>query len=341
METFIFKSATALASLIAQGKATSTDIVKAHIDQIKKHNKSLNAIVQLMEKEALEEAAACDLETTAGQSRGPLHGVPFTVKEQFWVKGAKSTINTKRLKDWIAPEDATFVTRIKKAGGILLGKSNAAKDLLDFQTHGDIYPTCNNPYDTDHTPGGSSGGAASALASGMIPLETGGDFGGSIRIPANFCGIYGLRPTENTIPGHGNVPIPKNAKGYIFNMAVSGPMARTAEDVELLWKIVKGPDKRERLIQPIAWKDPSAKKLTDYKIGWVNGWPGYETSEQTRDLIKAFISLLDKNGIKTENTPPKNDLHFRSSYSIEDPVLHFRNAGPKLIGQTKRSNFSK
>lgn len=307
-----FQSATDLAQMIREGKTSSLHVVQAHLNQINKHNDSLNAVVQIYEKEALEEAKLCDLEQTKGFLRGPLHGVPFTVKEQFWVKGQKSTVNSRRLKDWVAPEDAELVARIKRAGGILLGKTNAAKDLLDYQTQGDICGECKNPYNKEYTPGGSSGGAAAALASGMIPLEMGGDLGGSIRIPANFCGVYGLKPTEHTIPGHGNVPKPKREKGFIFDMAVGGPMARTPEDVELLWKIVRGPDKRDRRIQPVNWADTAHKKLEDYKIAWVDSWTGFDTSMQTKRVIKEFLSVLKGQGVQVEQAIFPDDLHGRT-----------------------------
>ena len=216
MNNYIFKSATELSNLIRNKETTSTAIVKAHLDHIRAHNSAISAIVVLLEEQAMKEAAACDREAEVGQFRGPLHGVPMTVKEQFWVKGTKSTLNSNRLKDWEAPEDALVVKRLKDAGAIIIGKTNVAKELLDYQVNGDIYPNCKNPYNQEYSPGGSSGGASAALASGMVPIELGGDMGGSIRIPSNFCGTYGLKPTENTIPGHGLSPKPKNARGYLF-----------------------------------------------------------------------------------------------------------------------------
>lgn len=312
MNNYIFKSATELAGLIRNKEATSSDILRAHLEHIHEHNPRIGAIVVLLEEQAVKEAEACDKEAQAGNFRGPLHGVPMTVKEQFWVDGTKSTLNSNRLKDWEAPEDALVVKRLKEAGAIILGKTNVSKDLLDYQVSGDIYPDCANPYNEDYSPGGSSGGASAALASGMVPIELGGDLGGSIRIPSNFCGTYGLKPTENTIPVHGLSPKPKNARGYLFQMAVAGPMARTPEDLELLWTILKGPDKSDRSIQPIDWSNPEKKKLTDYKLGWVDGWPGYETSQQTKNVIKYFISLLSEKGIEVNHSSPKNDLHQRT-----------------------------
>ncbi len=312
MNNYIFKSATELTSLIRNKEATSTAIVKAHLDHIKVHNPALAAIVFLFEEQALQEAAACDREADAGNFKGPLHGVPMTIKDQFWVKDIKSTLNSNRFKDWVAPEDALTVKRLRDAGAIIMGKTNVPKELLDYQVSGDIYPEGKSPYNQAYSPGGSSGGSSAALASGMVPIELGGDLGGSIRIPSNFCGLYGLKPTENTIPGHGLSPKPANTRGYLFEMATPGPMARTPEDLELLWTILRGPDKSDRSIPRIDWSKPEKKTLRDYKVGWVDSWPNYETSQQTKDTIKDFVSLLDGKGIETRHAPPRNDLHQRT-----------------------------
>ena len=312
MSDYIYKPATELAQLILSGQVTSVEIVQEHLDQIKKHNPSLNAVIIHMGNEALKTAAECDEETKKGISRGPLHGVPMTVKEQYWVKGTKSTLNFKKLKDWVAPEDAVIIERLKNAGAVILGKTNVPKNLLDYQVNGDIYPECKNPYNTDYTPGGSSGGSSAALASGMVPIELGGDFGGSIRIPSNFCGIYGMKPTENTVPGHGNVPKVKGAKDFIFHMAQAGPMARTPEDLELVWKVIRGPHRSDRNTPRIEWKNPEGKKLSDYRIAWVDSWPGYDTSDQNMTVIENFISQLNQNNCKTKNSAPTKNLHERS-----------------------------
>ena len=312
MNNYIFKSASELASLIRNKEATSLAILRAHLEHIREHNPRIGAIVELLEEQAVKEAEACDREAQSGNYRGPLHGVPMTVKDQFWVKGTKSTLNSNRFKDWEAPEDALVVKRLKDAGAIIIGKTNVPKDLLDYQVSGDIYPDCKNPYNQEYSPGGSSGGSSAALASGMVPIELGGDFGGSIRIPSNFCGTYGLKPTENTIPGHGLSPKPTNARGYLFEMAVPGPMARTIEDLELLWTILQGSDKSNRSIPRIDWNKPEKKMLTDYNVGWVDSWPGYETSQQTQDTIKNFISLLNGKGVETIHSPLQNDLFQRT-----------------------------
>ena len=312
MSQYIYKSAIELANLIREGKATSFDIVKEHLEQIKKHNDKLNALISIFEEEALQEAALCDKEAKAGKFRGPLHGVPMTIKEQFWIKGKKSNMNFKMLKDFVAPEDAIIVDRIRKSGAIILGQTNVPRNLFDYQISGDIYPEGKNPYNTDYSPGGSTGGGAAALASGFTPLELGGDFGGSIRVPANFCGLYGLKPTENTVPLHGNLPLPKNAKTFFMHMVQSGPLARNVEGLELLWKIIVGPHESDRNIPDINWKEPTKNLLSEYKIAWTDGWPGYESSSQISNVIKSLADTLNKASCNIEKKIPDDILHKES-----------------------------
>lgn len=312
MSQYIYKSATELAGLIREGKAESRDIVKEHLEQIKKHNHKLNALISVFEEEALLEASLCDKEAKEGRFRGLLHGVPVTIKEQFWIKGKKSNNNFKMLENFVAPEDAVIVSRIRKSGAIILGQTNVPKNLTDYQVAGDIYPEGKNPYNTEYTPGGSTGGGAAALASGFTPLELGGDLGGSIRVPSSFCGLYGLKPTENTVPLHGNIPLPENTRTLIVHMVQAGPLARTIDDVELLWKIIAGPHESDRKIPDINWKPAEKKSFSEFKIAWTDGWPGFETSTQISNAIRTFADNLNDKGCKIEKKIPDETLHFDS-----------------------------
>lgn len=322
MKKYIYKSASELAKLIRDGKATSSDIVKEHLDQIKEHNDKLNAMISIFEDEALREAELCDQEVREGNFRGPLHGVPVTIKEQYWIKGKKSNTNFKMLKDFVAPEDAVIVDRIRKSGAIILGQTNVPKNLTDYQVAGDIYPEGKNPYNLDYSPGGSTGGGAAALAAGFTALELGGDLGGSIRVPASFCGLYGLKPTENTVPLHGNIPLPKNANTYIVHMVQAGPLARTIDDVELLWKVILGPHESDRNIPDINWKQPTHNSLSEYKIAWTDGWPGFETSNQISNVINSFAEKLNTNGCNVEKRIPDETLH-QDSLKIHAGLLPY------------------
>ncbi|HUX44683.1 MAG TPA: amidase [Terracidiphilus sp.] len=312
MPPYIYRSACELAKMIREGQATSLDIVQEHLARIKERNGELNAFVNLFEGEALTTAAERDEQAQQGKFLGPLHGVPVSIKEQFWIKGKRSTINAKMHKDFVAPEDAVIVDRIRKSGAVILGHTNVARFLLDYQVWGELYPEGKNPYNSDCTPGGSTGGGAAAVAAGFSPLELGGDLGGSIRVPSNFCGLYGLKPTENTVPLHGNIPLPRNAHSFIVHMTQAGPLARTPEDVEMLWKILVGPHESDRNTPPVNWRAAGKTSLSEYKIAWVDGWPDHPVSKQVSGAIRGFVGKLEQHGCRAENRGPEGNLHDES-----------------------------
>jgi len=226
--------------------------------------------------------------------------------------GQPTTLNSKMFKNWVAPDDSLCVTRLRAAGAVIMGKTNVPANLVDYQVQGQLFPEGKNPYNLNCTPGGSSGGAAVALATGMSALELGGDFGGSIRVPANFTGVYGLKTTENTIPTHGMGPIPKGLRGYISNMAVAGPMARTAEDLETAWHVLRGSHQNERTVARIEWHDAGRRSLADFRVAWVNQWPEYPTGRQVQSVIEDFVHALEEHGLRAVNAAPGSDLHRRS-----------------------------
>jgi amidase len=309
---YVYRSALELALLIRDRRVTSADIVQEHLNHIRARNGELNAFVNVFEEEALAVAAERDRQARAGTFLGPLHGVPVSIKEQFWIQGKRSTINTKMHRDFVAPEDAVVVDRIRKSGAVILGHTNVPRFLLDYQVWGDLYPEGKNPYNTECTPGGSTGGGAAAVAAGFSPLELGGDLGGSIRNPSNFCGLYGLKPTEKTVPLHGNVPLPKHAKTFIVHMAQAGPLARTPEDVGTLWKIIVGPHESDPDTPRIEWHTPTKASLSQYRIAWVDGWPEHPVSKQVGAAIREFVGRLEQQGCRVENRGPEGNLHDES-----------------------------
>ena len=312
MEQYVYRSGGELAALIREGKAASVDIVTEHVARIKERNGALNAVVALFEAEALAVAAERDQQAREKKFLGPLHGVPVTVKEQFWIQGRRSTINAKLHKDFVAPEDAVVVDRIRRSGAVILGHTNVPRFLLDYQVWGDLYPEGKNPYNTECTPGGSTGGGAAALAAGFSPLELGGDLGGSIRVPANFCGLYGLKPTDRTVPLHGNIPLPGNARTFLVHMAQAGPLARTLDDLETLWRVIVGPHESDRNIPRIEWHTPVKQSLSEYKIAWVDNWPDYPVSGQVQRAIRELVDKLGQHGCQVENRFPEGNLHEES-----------------------------
>ena len=309
MESYIYRPATELAEMIRTGKASSVEIVSEHIGRIKKLDERIHAIVMLFEEEALRTAAQCDEEARNGQFRGPLHGVPVTIKEAFWMKWTPSTMNFKYFRNFIADRDALVVERIRNSGAVIIGKTNIPKNLMDYQVKGDLYPEGKSPDGDLYTPGGSTGGGAAALAAGFTPLELGSDIGGSVRLPAAFCGLFGLKPTDRTVPPDGNIPIPKQAKSFLIHLASAGPLARNIADLEVLWKVITGPHPCDRNIPRIDWQPPTGKPFSDYRIAWVDGWPGFPASRPVSDAIRKLMRAFEKKGGTAVKGIPDDKLH--------------------------------
>lgn len=308
MHQLLFLSAHELALLIKERKATSCDIVRAHLDHIKKHNSKINAMISVYEEEALELAKVRDVQIRESEILGPLHGVPVTVKEMFWVKDTPSTVNAEKFKDFVAPEDGTVVKRIKESGAIIIGKTNLAHMVMDYSASGEIYPRGNNPYNESLTPGGSTGGGAAAVAAGFTPIELGSDIAGSCRAPANFCGVYGLKPTEGTIPLHGMFPFDEGDKGPILNMGVLGPLGRDPYDLELMWKIIRGPSSSERFIAPVQYDEKDRNSLDEFRIGYTVNWADYPISKQTEQRLCGYVDTLRKNGVTVKELEIPKEL---------------------------------
>ncbi len=234
-----YKSATELVADIAAGEISSRELTEHYIDRIERYDGAVNAVVVRDFEGALAAADEADAQLARGERRGPLHGLPMTVKEAYDVTGMPTTWGIPLLANNIATSDAAYVTRLKEAGAHLLGKTNVPLNLADFQSYNEIYGQTGNPWDVGRTPGGSSGGSSAALAAGLTGLEAGSDIGGSIRNPAHFCGIYGHKPTWGVVPPQGH-SLPGDRKPP--DIAVIGPMARSAEDLALSMQLVAGAD---------------------------------------------------------------------------------------------------
>ena len=309
MDALIYQTASRLAQAIQNREATSEDVVRAHLDHIDKHNAALNAIVILTAETALQHARAADEALARGEVWGPLHGVPMTIKEAFEIEGLKTTVNFKLYKNHVAEEDALVVTRLKKAGAVILGKTNIPPLLADYQADGPIYGRSNNPYDLTRTPGGSTGGGAAAVAAGLSPLELGSDMGGSVRVPTHFCGLYGLKPTEHTIPLHGHMPRTPKLKGRVLHMANFGPLARSLEDVKMAFDIIKGPDHRDVGVAPIQWKPPSGRALSDYRLAWTDTFGPHTAGRETCLWLENLAQELAQRGATiSKQNPPHFDF---------------------------------
>jgi amidase len=215
------------------------------------------------------------------------------------------------LKGFVAPADAVIVKRIKSAGAIILGKTNVPANLQGYQVKGEIYPEGKNPHRLECSPGGSSGGGAAAVATGFTALELGADGGGSLRVPAHFCGVFCLKPTDKTILRYGSIPQPKRAHGFLVNMVQSGPLARSIDDLEFLWSIIRGPDPSDFEITPVNWAPPSARSLQQLRFAWTDGFEQYLAGDETCEQLAALAARIEAAGARVEKAAPA--IHPRAS----------------------------
>ena len=263
-----FSSTTELAAAIKRGAVSASDALDAQLAQIDKHNPALNAVIMLDVDGARKRAAQADSARKRGEFWGPLHGVPFTLKDAHETEGLRTTVGFPPFAKYVPAQDSVVVARLKAAGAILIGKTNTATLLGDFQTDNPLFGRTNNPWDVERTPGGSSGGAAAALAAGMTPFEIGTDMQSSIRLPAHFCGVFGLKPTDNRVSLEGGFPNPGDAPRTIHIMSCIGPMARSAEDLALLYRIIAGPDASDTDLQPVPIDDVPALDAKRLRIAY-------------------------------------------------------------------------
>src|SRR5450432_2654228 len=239
-----FKTATELSAALAARQVSAVELAQDAIGRIERHDTKINAVCVRDFERGLAAARAADAALARGETK-PLLGLPLTVKESYNIAGLPTTWGFPPQKDFKPAEDAVTVTRVKDAGGVILGKTNVPVGLADWQSYNDIYGTTNNPFDLGRTPGGSSGGSSAALAAGYGPLSLGTDIGGSLRVPAFHCGVYAHKPTFALAPSRGNTPPPFPALPIDRDLSVIGPMARSAADLSLLLDVIAGPDPME------------------------------------------------------------------------------------------------
>lgn len=295
----VFSSTTQLAADIQARRVSAREVLEAHLAQIDRHNPALNAIVTMNTERAHERAREADEAVARGEVWGPLHGVPFTLKDAHATAGMRTTTGFPPL-DHVPQEDGTVAARLKAAGGILIGKTNVPAMLGDFgRTENLLFGRTNNPWDVGRTPGGSSGGAAAALASGMTPFEVGTDLSGSLRIPAHFCGLFGLKPTEHRVSVDGLIPgLPPPRSVRI--MSCIGPMARTVEDLALVYAIIAGPDGRDTDVPPVPIDEVSTLNLKDLRIAVAPTFPGFPVAAEIRDAVRELAQRLQSLGAAVE-----------------------------------------
>jgi amidase len=271
VEENLLLSAIEVSRMVGRGDVSSVELTGRLLARIDAVNSALNAVVELRGEEALQEAGAADAAIARGENVGPLHGVPMTIKESFNVAGMHTTWGNPAFRDHVANADATIVQRLRRAGAILVGKTNVHFMLGDFaQTANDLYGVTNNPWDVARTPGGSTGGGAAALAAGMTFLEYGSDLVGSIRIPASFCGVYGLKPSVGIVPLTGFQPPGPLAPPSDMNyMSAIGPLGRSAGDLRAALTATAGPEEPQAKAYTWSLSPPRHPRLDAFRVGVV------------------------------------------------------------------------
>ncbi len=290
-----FATASALIGALSRREVSAAELAQSAIARIEKNDAAINAVIVRDFARAREAAKAADAALARGESR-PLLGLPMTVKEAFNVAGLPTTWGVPGFKDNVATEDSLAIRRLKDAGAIILGKTNVPVFLADWQSVNPIHGRTNKPWDLSRTAGGSSGGAA-AVAAGMVPLEFGTDLGGSIRVPAVFCGIYGHKASFGVLPMRGFRP-PAVPDGAGIPISVLGPLARSPDDLELVLDAVAGPEGMEARAYRLELPHPRHAALRDYRVLVIDRHPAAALDDEIADALNACAEALLKRGAK-------------------------------------------
>ena len=289
-----------LARAIRQRDLSAVDVMQAHLAQIERINPAVNAIVTLLPERALEAAAAADWVLARGEDVGPLHGLPIAHKDTLATKGIRTTQGSPLFRDFVPDVNALIVERVQGAGAITIGKTNVPEFAAGSQTFNTVFGTTFNPYDLTRTPGGSSGGAAAALATGMQPIADGSDLGGSLRNPGGYCNVVGFRPSPGRVPK-------VNSQSAWFDMPVNGPLARTVGDVALLMSVIAGPDLRSpiSLEEPgTAFARPLARDFGGVRVAWSRDLGGLPVDRRTTDVLESQRDVFADLGIDLVEDEP-------------------------------------
>lgn len=295
-----FATARELARRIKEREVSASEVLEAHLSQIERVNPHVNAIITLVAEQARAQAAAADASLARGEAVGALHGLPVAHKDTTDTKGIRTTYGSPLYRDHVPTANALIVERIQQAGAIPIGKTNVPEFGAGSQTFNTLFGTTLNPYDLTKTPGGSSGGAATALATGMVPIADGSDLGGSLRNPGGYCNIVGYRPSA------GRIPKVSNTSAW-FDLTVNGPLARTVGDVALLMSVAAGPDYRA----PLTLEDPGSifnapleRDFRGVKVAWSRDLGGLPVDPRTTAVLESQRRVFTDLGIELIEAEP-------------------------------------
>jgi len=301
LDDLTFLSARAMAEGIRSREISAVELVEAHLLKIEKLNLRLNAYAQVDAARARRQAVQAESAVLSGEALGPLHGVPVSIKSSIEVAGLRCEAGTRLRAGFVAKQNAPLVTRLKDAGAIVLGTTNTPELLMAWETDNLLYGRTNSPWDLDRTPGGSSGGEAAAIAVGMSAGGVGSDGGGSIRVPAHFSGICGLKPTPGRVPATGHYPI---SAGPFALIGAVGPMARKVGDLKLLFEVMQGPDDGDTCAAPVPVRWPADDEVKTLKVGYFEDDGRTPVTPETRAAVRTAVESLQQNGLQVEAFRP-------------------------------------
>jgi len=302
MSDLTFLPAVIMAKLIREKKISPVELADAHLAKIERMNPKLNAFVHVDAERVRREARAAEAAVIAGKKLGPLHGVPISIKSSLDVAGMRCESGTRLRAGHIATQNATLVARLRQAGAIVLGVTNTPELLMAWETDNLLYGRTNNPWNLEHTSGGSSGGEAAAIAAGMSAAGVGSDGGGSIRVPAHFSGICGLKPTPGRVPSTGHYP----ASGGPFALiGVVGPMARTVADLKAMFEVMQGPDDGDSCAAPVPLRWPSDAEVKKLRVGYFEDDGRTPVTPEIRAAVRTAAAALRRTGFQVEPFRPE------------------------------------
>jgi len=302
MADLTFLSAVAMAQQIRQKKISPVELADAHLAKIERLNPLLNAFVHVDAEQVRREARHAEAALMSAESLGPLHGVPISIKSSLDVAGLRCEAGTRLRAGNVATQDAPLVARLRNAGAIVLGVTNTPELLMAWETDNLPYGRTKSPWDLERTPGGSSGGEAAAIAAGMSAGGVGSDGGGSIRVPAHFSGICGLKPTPGRIPATGHFPA---SGGPFALLGVVGPMARTVADVKALFEVMQGPDDGDTCAAPVPLRWPEDHEVKKLRVGYFEDDGRTPVTPETRAAVRTAADALQGAGFQVEPFRPE------------------------------------
>lgn len=312
-----FQSATQWLKLLRERRIGAVELLALHLAQLDRHHDRVNAVVARDIEGAMRAARAAD-NTPAGQ-RQALHGLPMTVKDTLEAVGMPATCGLPALANHLPQQDADAVARLKAAGAIVYGKTNVPPGAFDWQSSNPVYGTTRNPWNVDRSAGGSSGGSAAAVTAGFTPLELGSDIGGSIRVPAAFCGIYGHKPSFGIVPIRGHIP-PMPGRQLRFEMGVLGPLARSAADLELALDVLVAPSVQDQAAWRIDLPPSRHDRLQDFRVGvWIDD-DVMPLDAGCRAAMQAWVDDLQRLGVQVDRGA-RPDIDWQAAYDTYTAAL--------------------